>query len=899
MAPPTLPISGRSMGAVFRQQAATAAEVAAKAHKELSWQQPLANGLSSLSSLFTQLSTGGLAAISSQDSAGTERIVASMNEFEETVRRVDERFDPSAGEDISGRPRDNEGLDDDLARILQQQVFLRKLLQMRTWDEKKILQFLYEEEMFARRQAERSELARQELEPIHQELAVSDKVDLHDPLGVSDNVGLYNPSTNKSQPSLPLPDSSVTDEIDSTLRISDLDPPGPPPEYATPMIPERRVSTFIIYTPAPSIPIDAPAFDTEEMPDGGSLSTHSPDAAVAWVEAHFNHPYLAAIRARGLGGPIAAMLDQFEQGLVIFGSILDDWILDAASSLSDLSKFSVMVQPRTHDPVYKWAQETSAANPIANFNTRAEQRPEISDGASTETDEGASDIDTRSRSFPDVVIGQGPARRLRGGAGSDSESDAKNKPWTSDTHELEHMVQLKDAAATQIWIESDVTFRVQTEYEKKDRKDRRPQVISTTRLYVHGGRGRVGSPDGELTQVSQDRSYSSIGFLINAHHITKSSWIDEGFGKPGQTYKTVRTEGKETHLTGSLTGSARPAGKIEIGRKWAEGESNEAQNNKPTPNWIVAYRAGQRLEEPNSQNIRYDSYDIAYEEGLIASAPNQRADLDVTLSMGINIATRKDGKHVKTGKLPKVSFIVRHQIMVWIASSTLQAKGQGLLILSAFKIPDVKAEQGWGITDSKVVDPTNISESVPVVRNEIPTQGGHFFSSLSMGVVPTLPAPAKSSLLKKAFRKLTGRKPPQVVHATDLPLYEIVSRGWDANQSLWRTPVRPILDSSLRDIYPEELWNVTTPGLDRSDIIGWQVNPDPVDEPATVPNAAETLAQSTSAPEVRSDSSTGTMTSVTSGSTMPTEVSRPESLVAPPADNAPLQSGIDKGKRKA
>ncbi|KAJ6613477.1 hypothetical protein B0H10DRAFT_2048679 [Mycena sp. CBHHK59/15] len=133
------------------------------------------------------------------------------------------------------------------------------------------------------------------------------------------------------------------------------------------------ISTFVIYTStnlnsfasaSPPVPTgttttalrqeDAQVLENE-FADGGTIfSVHSPDEAVAWVEAHCDHPLLKSIRSHSLGGPIAAILSPDEPALAIFGSILDSGVLEVAKLVSDLSKFTVMIRPLTDDPVPEW-----------------------------------------------------------------------------------------------------------------------------------------------------------------------------------------------------------------------------------------------------------------------------------------------------------------------------------------------------------------------------------------------------------------------------------------------------------------------------------------------------------------------------------------------------------------
>ncbi|KAJ6596553.1 hypothetical protein B0H10DRAFT_2327212 [Mycena sp. CBHHK59/15] len=132
------------------------------------------------------------------------------------------------------------------------------------------------------------------------------------------------------------------------------------------------IATFVIYTPTrddqsasapPPSPTgtvtalrqeDVPTLEDEFTEGGVIFSLHSPDKAIAWLEAHYEDPLIISIRAHGLGGPLAAMLSPDVPALSIFGSILDSWVLRAAKLLSDMSGFAVMIRPLMDNPVPKW-----------------------------------------------------------------------------------------------------------------------------------------------------------------------------------------------------------------------------------------------------------------------------------------------------------------------------------------------------------------------------------------------------------------------------------------------------------------------------------------------------------------------------------------------------------------
>jgi hypothetical protein len=160
--------------------------------------------------------------------------------------------------------------------------------------------------------------------------------------------------------------------------------------------------------------------------EGGVLvSTHAPTEVEAWVEEHYDDPVFESARALGFSGPIAAMLSPDVPALAVFGSILDDHILGIAKTLAAVSGFAVMVRPTLDDPVAKFTA------PVVTDETP----PGISSTSGPLSGEGKGpsegeneDQETR------YEYAEGPAMRLRGGRGDDSDEEECSIPWRSKNH---------------------------------------------------------------------------------------------------------------------------------------------------------------------------------------------------------------------------------------------------------------------------------------------------------------------------------------------------------------------------------------------------------------------------------------------------------------------------------
>ncbi|KAJ7917748.1 hypothetical protein B0H13DRAFT_2440706 [Mycena leptocephala] len=633
---------------------------------------------------------------------------------------------------------------------------------------------------------------------------------------------------------------------------------------------EPQISTFVIFTPDDLAAFARPssnetttlraedwhALNEKGLVEGGTtFSVHSPDAATAWVEAHYEHPLLVAMRSNGLGGPIAAMLSPEVEALAVFGSIGETWVLDSAQVLSRLSQFTILVRPITDDPVLKWKTEASDSNtgsePLGSGEI--ERRP----GASTENDvqmddrdgnsgdprlsppntadEGgenqdvdmdilAADTDQNgnrtdssegsgSEDGPDHLESSGSGMfRLRGGAGK---GDVDYTPWLSPVHDVD--VNLKICPRPDITyyaaIRSKIQFKVQHKYEDKYRNGYRPQVISWTRFMVASNR----------FEVRPDRSYSSIGFLVHGH-------VDCGFEQPNHTTKVTETETKQNIWTANVVGGAHPTGGITYGRNKSKARAIENLNDRITPKCpVYCDDGGFWMEDGN----HYVSFNVSYESTADPMDVKKgiKHPLKVEFSMGINIVNREDPNDYT---LPDIAFISRNQTMLWISDGSLKAKTRGIVILTCLKssIPDVQTIDQLAIVEEQAV---NLQRSETIIPDETPAK---YNASLSLLVGEIDVSKNKPNLLKQILNKVIPNYTPEP-HLIDLPLHEFKARGWDVSMNKWRQPVYPALDTNFRNATDgPAIWNLIATGKVHK-------STEEVDQPGNMPGSdkeCETVA---------------------------------------------------------
>ncbi|KAJ7469002.1 hypothetical protein FB451DRAFT_1255513 [Mycena latifolia] len=546
---------------------------------------------------------------------------------------------------------------------------------------------------------------------------------------------------------------------------------------------EMPISTCVIYSPglSPSdgqsdspaavLPQDIRTLETC-IPDGGSMSSvHSPNDALQWVEAHYDDALLKTMRTHGLQGPMAAMMSPEQPALVIFGSILDGRVHKVARLLSDVSHFTVMIRPITDDPTSAWSleidsgqsedTETEIGDPWEVDSTSGSE--ESVDSASTDSD--ASGLNMGSGVF-----------RLRGGAGNGADNYT---PWMSPLHSLDIHLELLPTGGVpcKVNILSKTQFTTQPKYVDKYRNGYRPQAISWTQLKV------VPKRQGVVT-VHPDQSYSSIGFLVHGQYISDCKSLPcNNFCPPHQTVKIVKTKTKG--ITG--TGSLNLRGGATLGMNYTTADTIENQNDRVTPKWIVDYAAGDEWTDDNGKS---------YEELNVSYASHGQYPMEVEFSMGINVGNLEEPSNTE---LPKISFIIRNQTMLWIPNKSLKAKGHGIIVLTSAYIPEIETITELYIVEHQTVELAGSSLAHVPVTDKNPAKYPALLS-LSLGVPP---AKEKPSLLKRISEKLAidssthHKTEPLEAQISKLPLYEFKARGWDATTERWRMPVYPKLDSTM------------------------------------------------------------------------------------------------------
>ncbi|KAJ7146984.1 hypothetical protein C8R44DRAFT_20767 [Mycena epipterygia] len=562
------------------------------------------------------------------------------------------------------------------------------------------------------------------------------------------------------------------------------------------------IFTFVIYSPrssrgnAPSYPDpygtisaeDIQAFEARVSQGTPISSVHSPDDALLWVETHYDHSLLKAIRAHGLGGPIAAMLSPDEPALAIFGSILDGWVHEAAKLLADVSSLLVMIRPFADDPAQWWHLAPDAAEDEEIISDANEADEILASEDEMESDESeTTESDTHS-----INIGSTGVFRLRGGA-----DEAKFTPWTSLEHNLDMCWDIKSGDEVyKVDLLTKIQFTVQSKYKDHSGKKTRPQAISRTEHTVIPRHRNVRS----------NRSYSRIAFVADAYISKCIALPSDRFTRPNQITTISTTEGNQKTGTASFAVGMNPNVGGTFGGTQSSARTTANENDRVTPQWIVDYEHGDRWETGTKY---YSAQNISY----TATDGNQRG-IDVEFSVGINVQTAEP----MDSDLPRTTFIIQNQTILWLPNKHLKAGGHEIVILTTSYIKDIGTDEELWIKESQTVELASGSLINPPATDTNPAT---YNAQLSLAIA--VPSPKNEpSLFKRLTDKLireflnNRKKPPLDSLIPELPLQELKARGWDEETKEWRMPAFPNLTSALARAEkhsPGHVWNLKMPDL--------------------------------------------------------------------------------------
>ncbi|KAJ7768628.1 hypothetical protein DFH07DRAFT_300070 [Mycena maculata] len=545
---------------------------------------------------------------------------------------------------------------------------------------------------------------------------------------------------------------------------------------------------------------------------GNSCSTHRSAEAENWLEQQHESDVLKSIRSVGLGGPIATMMSPEMPALVIFGSILDNRVLELAQTLSDVSMFAVMIRPLEDDPVAKFmdqCRETEADSEYRMVDSDYETDDESTDNFFTESTSDESDDDGNLDEGDSPSSDADGVFRLRGGATSQDKNlqlvddpdyivpAGIERPEGSHRTRVRLHLQLREDCLYDISISSKTAFKFQTEKAETPHElsepISRPQLLSCVDLKV----------EARPVEVLLDRSYSNLGFVV--HHpnsIADREYLPRGFEPPVQkaTYGTQRSTQKAGSLAAGFD-SMSPTIVMTASSSRTTGETIQLTEDKPAPSCHVKEQVG---KEWNTVDKSYSSYDVAWHPR--ADTNGLPHPMKIRFGIGIEFYGREE-RYIN--KLPAISHILRNQIILWIFDPELKAKVRGMVALTTTYIPDIKIPEPLTIVEDQVVD---LRSCCPPLTDSA-SSPQNAANSVAIGLFDERKDTVRSGLRKfmRSIAPKSSRQNTKDSILMDLPLHEYVARGWDATNEQWRNTVWPRLDASFSDtrLPSSAAWNIT------------------------------------------------------------------------------------------
>ncbi|KAJ7038626.1 hypothetical protein C8F04DRAFT_1179640 [Mycena alexandri] len=207
-------------------------------------------------------------------------------------------------------------------------------------------------------------------------------------------------------------------------------------------------------------------------------------------------------------------------------------------------------------------------------------------------------------------------------------------------------------------------------------------------------------------------------------------------------------------------------------------------------------------------NIQIPNLSTVQNPELDAQHPDY--PLEVRVGMGINI--RPPGSKTP---LPKISFVNRNQVLIWVSDPTSKARIRGIMVLMSSHLDDIRTDEELSIYEKAVVESASLTAPQGTYPNYYRTkaQGDKAGTiSLSIAQVQTQSVARFNRLLPLFSTKLGQRSP--VCSLADIETHEYLARGWDANNNEWRQVLWPALDKNFRAADFEgksRVWKIHTP----------------------------------------------------------------------------------------
>ncbi|KAK7028604.1 hypothetical protein R3P38DRAFT_932410 [Favolaschia claudopus] len=456
---------------------------------------------------------------------------------------------------------------------------------------------------------------------------------------------------------------------------------------------ERNTSKTAEYSSTPNGLCSLDSASIEER----TTALYDPKDAAEWLESNWDSACCISIRAQ-ITNLLPCMLSAEESALVIFGVVENTEIAYVAQSLANASGFSVIVRPTDHDPAL-----TLLPPDPPDFNTNNNQR-----------DGHQSSNDNRSHSWDGAgfsTSGQTPGEneddegnydhvvpqirydpRFGDGAGGGDGGDGGQPPTTDDQWESPlHRTRVKldlqadDARRYAVILGCSFQFKINRNVNLT-RPLSQPEVISLFDITIE--------TRPHETQV--DRSYANFGFIAHrAASIAERTFLHRGFEQPDEIYQRGNHQESQQEVKASFGFSqGRPFLTSSFPYNRHNNLTMEATDNKVLPKCRVDYEPG---DDWDHEGKSFSSYNIAYQPQEAPFRQNSEP-IQVRVGMGINLSPP-----VSEMSLPRISFIARKQVLIWVSDSTSKAKIRGVLVLLTNYLDNIRTPKALCISEQQLV----------------------------------------------------------------------------------------------------------------------------------------------------------------------------------------------------
>ncbi|KAJ7188955.1 hypothetical protein C8R46DRAFT_1056260 [Mycena filopes] len=245
----------------------------------------------------------------------------------------------------------------------------------------------------------------------------------------------------------------------------------------------------------------------------------------------------------------------------------------------------------------------------------------------------------------------------------------------------------------------------------------------------------------------------------------------------------------------------------------------------PTPTATVGYQSGHsttRTREAFDNDTAQKQYDMTSELGecwLIKDGKSYASynysysvpkssppPVEVGFAFGINFLDVNSKNEWM--QPPRVSYINRNQIFIWVEDPELRSGMRGLILLLSNQVPDIRRR-------SPILSTTFLK--VPLASGqtcEHPTNRGNDACASYLGVVPVAqpqdkiaPEAPRTRNRRQKFKAATKKalkRMQTAVPQVSLTPCEFVSQGWDVTNKEWRKAVYPGLDKHFRPVTTQD-----------------------------------------------------------------------------------------------